>query len=143
MRRMLLTMTALLLTPLSAAAGDLSPGLWEISMETRVPASPDFAPPPFHRTQCLRSEDARDPTSLLGDISTAGATGCSYSDKTYSGNTFSFTMQCSGTYGLQSRGQVSYSAETVEGRITSTANLGGGAAVQTENTLSARRIGGC
>jgi len=142
MRRILFTMAALSLAPLSAPAGDLSPGLWEISMETRVPATPEFAPPPVRRTQCLHTEDARDPTSLLGEISTAGATGCSYSEKTYSGNTFSFVMQCSGTYALQSRGQVTYTAETAEGRITSTANLGG-AAVQTENTLSARRVGGC
>src|SRR5712692_1580097 len=108
-----------------ALAADVSPGSWEITMETRVPAEPGFAPPPFQITQCLTDADARDPSRVLGGVSNPGATGCSYSDQSYSGNTFSFSMQCSGSYGINASGRVSFTADTMQGTIDSTAQVGG------------------
>ena len=72
-------------SPLALAA-DVSPGSWEITMETRVPADPGFAPPPFQITRCLTAEDARDPSKMLGGVSNPGATGCSYTNTSTSGN---------------------------------------------------------
>ncbi|MBV9362067.1 MAG: hypothetical protein JO292_11825, partial [Betaproteobacteria bacterium] len=69
----------------AAFADDISPGSWQITMETRVPAEPGFAPPPFQLTQCLTADDARDPSRVLGTVSNPGATGCNYTDKSYSG----------------------------------------------------------
>ena len=123
-------------------AADISPGLWEITMETRVAANPGFAPAPFRMTQCLSAEDARDPARLLGQIANSGASGCSYSDRNYLGNTLTFTLQCAGSYGIASRGQVAFTADTMDGSITATADLGG-SSVETQNRVSARRIGGC
>ena len=137
-RSLLLMMLA---SPLALGA-DVSPGSWEITMETRVPAEPAFAPPPFQITQCLTDADARDPSRVLGGVSNPGASGCSYSDKSYSGNTFSFSMQCAGTYEIKASGRVSFTADTMQGMIDSTANVGG-KPVQTQNKISARRIGGC
>ena len=137
--RILLLMT--LASPFALAA-DVSPGSWEITMETRVPAEPGFAPPPFQITQCLTDADARDPSRMLGGVSNPGASGCSYSDKSYSGNTFSFSMQCAGTYEIKASGRVSFTADTMQGMIDSTANVGG-KPVQTQNKIAARRIGGC
>ena len=128
-------------SPLVLAA-DVSPGSWEITMETRVPAEPGFAPPPFQITQCLTDADARDPSRVLGGVSNPGASGCSYSDKSYSGNTFSFSMQCAGTYEIKASGRVSFTADTMQGMIDSTASVGG-KPVQTQNKISARRLGGC
>jgi hypothetical protein len=125
-----------------ALAADVSPGSWEITMETRVPAEPDFAPPPFQLTQCLTEADARDPSRVIGRVSNPGATGCNYSDRSYSGNTFSFAMQCAGTYAIKASGRVSFTADTMQGTIESTANVAGNS-VQTQNKISARRIGGC
>ena len=125
-----------------ALAADVSPGSWEITMETRVPAEPGFAPPPFQITQCLTDADARDPSRVLGGVSNPGATGCNYSDKGYSGNTFTFSMQCTGTYEIKASGRVSFTADTMQGMIDSTANVGG-KPVQTQNKISARRLGGC
>ena len=136
--------TLLLITfasPLALAA-DVSPGSWEITMETRVPAEPGFAPPPFQITQCLTDADARDPSRVLGGVSNPGATGCNYSDKGYSGNTFTFSMQCTGTYEIKASGRVSFTADTMQGMIDSTASVGG-KPVQTQNKISARRLGGC
>ena len=125
-----------------ALAADVSPGSWEITMETRVPAEPGFAPPPFQITQCLTDADARDPSRVLGGVSNPGATGCNYSDKSYSGNTFTFSMQCAGSYEIKASGRVSFTADTMQGMIDSTASVGG-KPVQTQNKISARRLGGC
>ena len=139
--RTLLLITFTFASPLALAA-DVSPGSWEITMETRVPAEPGFAPPPFQITQCLTDADARDPSRVLGGVSNPGASSCNYSDKSYSGNTFSFSMQCAGTYEIKASGRVSFTADTMQGMIDSTANVGG-KPVQTQNKISARRVGGC
>ena len=136
------TLFALIIISSAALADDISPGSWQITMETRVPAEPAFAPPAFQITQCLTADDARDPSRVLGGVSNPGASGCQYSDKSYSGNSFSFTMQCQGGYGIKASGHVSFSANTMDGAIESTANVAG-KPVQTQNKISARRIGGC
>jgi hypothetical protein len=125
-----------------ALAADVSPGSWEITLETRVPAEPAFAPPPFSLTQCLTEADARDPSRVLGTASNPGATACNYTDQSYSGNTFTFSMQCSGLYGIKASGRVSFSADSIQGAIDSTANIGG-KEVQQVNKISARRLGDC
>jgi hypothetical protein len=125
-----------------ALAADVSPGSWEITLETRVPAEPAFAPPPFSLTQCLTEADARDPSKILGTASNPGATACNYTDQNYSGNTFTFSMQCSGLFAIKASGQVSFTADTMQGTIDSTATIGG-KDVQQVNKISARRLGGC
>src|SRR4051794_6465016 len=97
-----------------AVAQDISPGSWEITMETRVPAEPDFAPPAFQLTQCLTAADARDPSRVLGGVSNPGASGCSYSDKSYTGNTFNFAMQCAGGYAIKASGHIAFTADTMD-----------------------------
>ena len=123
-------------------AADLSPGLWEITLETRVAAQPGFAPAPVRLRQCLTAADARDPSALLGGLANPGARGCSYSDKSYSGNTFRFSMQRDGSFGIKSRGEVTFSAETMNGTISVTADVGG-KKTELNNKISARRLGGC
>ena len=123
-------------------AADLSPGLWDITLETRVAAQPGFAPAPVRLRQCLTAADARDPSALLGGLANPGARGCSYSDKSYSGNTFRFSMQRDGSFGIKSRGEVTFSAETMNGTISVTADVGG-KKTELNNKISARRLGGC
>src|SRR3972149_9071693 len=86
--------------PMATFAEDMTPGLWEIAMETRVAASPGFAPGPFKLSQCLTAADVRDPSKLLGGLANPGASSCTYTDKSYSGSTFRFTMTCSGAYAI-------------------------------------------
>lgn len=133
---------AFTLVSLSALAADVSPGSWEITLETRVPAEPAFAPMPFSLTQCLTEADARDPSRILGAASNPGATECSYTDRNYSGNTFTFSMQCSGLFAIKASGQVSFTADNMQGTIDSTATIGG-KEVQQVSKISARRLGAC
>jgi hypothetical protein len=126
----------------SSLAADVLPGLWEITVETWVPSTPGLAPAPIHMTQCLGAEDARDPGRLLGRIANPGATGCAYTERSYSGNSLSFTMRCAGTFAIESQGKVEFTADTMQGSIAATAKVGG-SSVETRNKISARRVGAC
>ena len=79
-----------------ACSADISPGNWEINLEMRVPGQADDLLPPMQLQQCFTAADAKDPSRVLVGIANPGATGCNYSDKSYSGNTFRFSVQCAG-----------------------------------------------
>lgn len=128
------------LTP--AFAADISPGMWEISMETRVPDQPGFTPPPFSIQQCFTADDARDPSRVLSQVANPGASDCRYTDKSYSGNTFNFTMECAGSFAIKTTGRVTFTATTLDGMIEGTAAVDS-KPVRTENRVSGRRLGGC
>lgn len=136
------TLLVLIFMSTAALADDISPGSWQIMMETRVPAEPSFAPPAFQLTQCLTAEDARDPSRVLGGVSNPGASGCNYTDKSYSGNTFTFAMTCGGGYGIKASGRIAFTANSMNGTIQSTATVAG-KPVETQNKISAKRLGGC
>ena len=106
-------------------AADMSPGLWEITLESRVAAEPGFAPEPFRLRQCLTAADTRDPSALLGGMANPGASGCTYTRKAYVGDSFHFSMQCAGSLAIQSQGEVSFTANTMSGSISAIANVGG------------------
>ncbi len=131
----------LALVPLCHAA-DLSPGLWAISLETRTNAAPGFQPAPFTVNQCFSANDARDPSKLLGGLSNPGASDCQYTEKNYNGNTFRFAMQCAGTYALQTRGEVSFDAQSMNGSITAKGNVAG-TPTEFQNKISGRRLSNC
>ena len=125
-----------------ARAEDLAPGLWELALEANVDAEPSFQPGPITVKQCLTKADARDPSKVLAPIATAGATGCSYSQKSYVGPKFRFAMQCSGTLELKTTGEVVFSATTLRGTITTTSSVDG-TTVELKSTLSGHRLGDC
>ena len=125
-----------------AHAADIAPGLWAINMETRTQAAPGFQPASLTVNQCFTAADARDPSRLLGGLSNPGASDCQYTEKSYSGNTFKFAMQCGGAYALQSRGEVTFDAQTMNGLITAKANIAG-TVTEFQNKMSARRLGNC
>src|SRR3954469_8114830 len=134
---------AALLAAFPAMAQDLSPGLWEITMETRVPADSGFAPAPYKMTQCLTAAEAKDPGMLFSRIGNPGASDCTYQDRNYrGGDTFTFAMTCKGFYQLRSSGEVKFTKDTMDGTVSATATVGD-RDVETQNKLSARRIGGC
>ena len=125
-----------------AYAADITPGLWAISMETRTQGAPGYQPAPVTVNQCFTAADTRDPSKLLGGSSNPGASDCSYTEKSYSGNTFKFAMQCGGAFALESRGEVTFDTQSMNGLITAKANVAG-TPTEFQNKLSARRIGNC
>jgi hypothetical protein len=131
---------ALFCTP--SLAADMSPGMWEITVESRVAAQPGFTPDAFTLKQCLTAADLKDPSALLGGLANPGASGCTYTNKSYSGNSLRFSMQCGGSFAIQSQGEVSFSSDRMNGSISAVANVGG-TKTELSNKVSARRLGAC
>jgi len=125
-----------------ALADDLTPGLWEITMESRVPSETGWKPTPFNLTQCLTAADAKDPSKLVSSISTSGASGCNFTEKVYSGGSFRFALDCAGSFGLKTRGVMTFGASSFTGTIIATGNVGG-QVTEFQNRVSGKRVGGC
>ncbi len=125
----------------AASAADIRPGLWELVVDSGA-ATPDVPSEPITMNRCLTEEDARDPSRVLGGAANPGTANCAYTERSFSGNTFRFRMLCSGAFGLQARGQVTYSALSMDGNIISMADIGGQALIL-ESKVSARRLGDC
>lgn len=119
----------------------LSPGLWQISVQTQAAAIP-MTMAPLQVSQCLTAEDAKDPSKLLGNITSPGASGCTYSDKSYSGNMFHFTMKCMGTLAIKATGDVSFTSSTLSGTIDTSATVNG-QSLEMKSSVSAQRLGEC
>lgn len=122
-----------------SAQTTISPGLWQISVQLNTEA---LAMQPVTVNQCLTAADAQDPSRLLGSISNPAASGCTYINRSYSGNTFTFAMACSGTLRINATGNVSFTATTMSGTITTNASLNG-EPVEMKNVVMAKRVGDC
>ena len=141
--QLLTFITVAMIAAASAFAEDIAPGLWEITLESQVPTDTGWAPAPFNLTQCVTTSDAKDPSALISSIAVPGATGCNYTDRSYSGSTFRFTLECAGSYGIKARGSVTFSSNSFNGSITATTNIVDGQTTEFQNRLSAKRVGGC
>ena len=140
----LLKLTALSLvavTTNSFAVEDINPGLWKISMESGVEATPDWKPQPFELSQCLTASDAQNPDQLLLGMSSSGATGCDILNRQYSGNTLTFDVSCAGTLGLKGHGQVTFTATSLDGTLDVT--MGGEEKIDMQNKIHASYLGDC
>ena len=125
----------------SFAVEDIRPGLWKISMESGVAATPDWKPQPFEISQCLTAADAQNPDRLLFGMSSSGATGCDFLNRQYSGNTLTFDVSCAGTLGIKGHGQVTYTATSFDGFLN--VSVGGEEKFDMQNKLHASYLGDC
>ena len=133
---------ALLALPYAAGAADLNPGLWEITMVTRAPQQAGWTPEPFSLQQCVTAQDAKDPSRVIGAYANPGATGCEYTERNYTGNTFRFAMHCAGSLAIDSRGSVTFKPDSFAGTIAVRASVGG-QPTEFQNQISGKRLGGC
>ena len=142
MRKELAVAVLMLASPL-AMAQDVEPGLWQISLETRVPSEPGFVPPSYTITQCINKQDAKEPGMLFSQMGNPGAHDCRYQDRNYhGGNSFTFAMTCKGTYQLRSKGEMTFTKTSMDGTVSAVATINE-KDVETQNKLSARRLGDC
>ncbi len=136
-----LTAFSLIAFPMSTRAADIHPGLWKISVESEVPASPDGKPQPFEITQCLTEADARNPEQIILGMGSPGATGCDFLNKQYSGSSLSFDVSCGGSLGIKGHGEVTYTATTLDGFLN--VNLGETEKIDMNNRIHAIYLGAC
>ena len=133
MRRALL---AALIAFAGGAHADIEPGRWEMTVTTSVEGMPGGMAP-VTQARCLTPEDARDPSRLIG----AGA-GCEFSNRRDTGSEITFNVACTGQVPMSGSGAVRYSAQSVDGTLELTANLGN-QSLLTRSRLSGKRLGDC
>lgn len=122
--------------------GGVEPGYWQMAMELQL-SDKGWAPRPFSLTQCLTLADAKDPSRILSGLVSSGASGCHYAEKDYSGNTFSFILKCSGTYGIEARGKVTLESNHFSGEISESVDTGDKTLTTFNSRISGSRLGNC
>jgi hypothetical protein len=125
----------------SASAQDIQAGLWKISLQSSVTATPGWKPEPYELTQCLTEADARNPAQLLTGMGSQGVTGCEFANRHSSGSRISFDLTCAGQLGITGHGEMSVSAAALEGVLD--VSFGGSDRTLMHNTLHAARVGDC
>jgi hypothetical protein len=126
-------------------AEEMLPGLWQITLTSRVAATPDWNPEPFQLTQCLTEQDAQNPDRLLTGLSTSGASGCEFSNRQAAEQQLRFEVRCAGTLGIAGQGTVDFTTTTVNGVLTVrfTAQDDATAPIEMRNQLQAVYQGPC
>ena len=119
----------------AAAAADVQPGNWEMTVTLSVEGMPG-AMAPVTQTRCLTAEEARDPSKLVGNA------GCEFTNKTDNGSEMTFDVACGGQVPMRGKGAVRYSAQNASGTLELAAETGG-QKFMTRSQLSARRLGDC
>jgi len=142
MNRLPLMSLCIVVLPAWAAAGDVTPGLWELSLEASVEAAPGFAPGAVALNKCFSKADALDPATFLAAVEAPAASDCTFTDRSYIGDTFKFRMKCAGTLNMQTSGEITFSATTLNGIVRTSAMLDG-SVVEFKSTLAGRRLGDC
>ena len=134
----LLFILLLAFSTFNTQASEPKPGLWNLSITTTAEgATQTFGP--YNSSQCLSQEDIRNPEKLLADN---GAADCSYGNKQYQDNRFSFTVQCGGAIPMSGSGSIAYTADTLQGEVNITADLQG-LEVAAKSQVSGARVGDC
>lgn len=124
-----------------AQAEDIRPGLWKISMESAVAATPEWKPQAFELTQCLTEADAENPAQLLLGMGSPGATGCEFPKRDYAGNSLRFDVSCAGFLGIKGNGELTYTATVLDGVLN--VNLGEAEKIVMQNKIHAVYLGEC
>lgn len=94
----------------SLAAPSLRPGKWEMSTQTQIVGIAQPLPP-LHMTECLSPAQARDPVKTATERfrqSVAPGQQCNISHRAESGRSVTWSVACTGSQPLTSRGRVTF-----------------------------------
>ena len=129
-----LGLLSILLAAMPASA-DIGAGNWEMTVGTVIGGAPGAT---VTQTQCLRAEDARDPSRLFG--SPGG--GCEFTNRQDSGTVYRFNISCPGTANLTGRGEMRYSHDAMNGELVLRMQIEG-KDTEMRTSIKARRLGPC
>ena len=123
-------------TSVSFAGSELNmqEGMWEITTKMEIPEMPMDMPPMKH-TQCLMKKDVVPQSSQAGQE-------CKISQTKITGNTVTWTMQCSGGPGGDTKGNgtITYNGNSMNGTIKLTNTQSN---MKMTSHLTGHRIGDC
>lgn len=127
-----------------AYADDIKPGLWKISLESSVAATPGWKPQPFENSQCLSEQDAQNPAPLLMGSGSSQVSGCDFPSKQEGSGTFKFQLSCQGALGLKGEGEINYSGTQFDGYLNvSFADVVSDQTTQMQNKIHGTYLGPC
>jgi len=155
---------ALLLSGCSESAVSLQPGQWETTIRMtsiEVPGAPEamvtqmraqMANQVDTRSQCITPQEAANPAGNMLNPD-GGREGCTFTDNVFAGGVINVNGSCPGPGGRGSARmglQGSFTATTMEGRVTAEVTAPPGAAppgtpqtVRMTGTMASRRTGDC
>jgi len=114
----------------ASAAPSVHEGLWEYAIKMDLPMGPG----PMKQTQCVTQKDL---------VPRPPQANCKTTASKVSGDTATWTAQCKqGDMTMESSGTVTYRADSMQGNIKTSMNMGGRTHTTT-STISGRRLGPC
>ncbi len=119
-------------------ADDVSPGLWSFTL-TVTAAGMDNELGHYTKTQCFTQEDAQNPDKLFAEM----GGGCTFGDKHLQDSRFTFSVQCSGVVPMRGEGEVSFSANSLEGNLVIQAEVPDMGQLKTKSRVTGSRLGDC
>ena len=113
---------------------NMQEGKWEITTKMNIPAMGMDMPPMSH-TQCLTKKNLIPQKSQSGEE-------CKITQTKLTGNTVTWTMQCSGGHGgdMKGNGEITYNGNSLKGKIEMTMPQ---ANMKITSHISGHRIGDC
>jgi len=132
-KTMLLTVLMLFLIGVPTSYGvNMKDGLWEITSKIEMPGMP-FAMPPQTFRQCLTKDN-------MIPRKEEGTHECKILDKEIKGNTFTWTIRCTGSEGTYlMKGKTTYNRDRFTGEMEMTSPDG----TEMVQHMKGRRIGEC
>lgn len=128
----------LALLPMTAHAfEDVQEGLWELTAVMHVDGGQDYGP--YTQKQCITKKDIQNPALLFAE----GTGNCDFTNQRFFVNEFSFNVRCNAGIPLTGTGKVEYGSNWVKGNMDLTAQVPGGASVETSSEVSGKRVGDC
>ena len=118
-----------------SAAAEVQPGSWELSLVSVMTGQPK--PAAVTQTRCLTTNDARDPSSVLGGAKSGT---CNFTNKHDSGTVFTFDVSCTGALPMKGKGTVTYTQSTMQADLDLSADDG---KFGMRTFVSGRRLGPC
>src|SRR5262245_18162093 len=108
--------------PAQAAAPNMKPGMWEITMKMDMPGMPGGMPPQVVK-QCLTQKDAENPQKFAQGGS--GSERCQFSNYQLKGNTASWDMACKGAEEMTGSGTMTFAGDSYTGTTRMSMKSGG------------------
>lgn len=129
----------------SLAAPSLRPGKWEMSTQTQIVGIAQPMPP-LHMTECLSPTQARDPVKTATDRfrrSVAPGQQCNISHRAESGRSVTWSVTCTGSQPLTSRGRVTFDNSSAYHGSMSSEIMSPIGPVKMMQSFQGRRLGAC
>lgn len=109
--------------------------LWDITLKMEMAGMPFAMPPQTHRVCIEKGNDA-------GLVPTKDNSDCKVTDQKRTGNKFTFAVVCTGKDPMTGKGEMTYAADSYDGRIQMKGKTGGESFDMTQ-TMSGKKVGNC